>query len=130
VPQINLNTIDKEKEFIIGDIHIQPIEVMHYKMPVLGFRINNFTYITDANYIDDAEMNKIMGTKYLVLNALRKEAHISHFTLDEAIQISAKLAPDLTYLTHISHQLGLHQDVQNELPFGIQLAYDTLSFEI
>jgi phosphoribosyl 1,2-cyclic phosphate phosphodiesterase len=71
-----------------------------------------------------------MGTKYLVLNALRKEAHISHFTLDEAIQISAKLAPDLTYLTHISHQLGLHQDVQNELPFGIQLAYDTLSFEI
>jgi len=130
VPQINLNTIDKEKEFIIGDIHIQPIEVMHYKMPVLGFRINNFTYITDANHIEDAEMNKIMGTKYLVLNALRKEAHISHFTLDEAIQISAKLAPDLTYLTHISHQLGLHQDVQNELPFGIQLAYDTLSFEI
>jgi phosphoribosyl 1,2-cyclic phosphate phosphodiesterase len=128
VPQLNLHTISKETVIRIGDIELQPIEVMHYKMPVLGFRIKNLTYITDANAIDEHELQKIVGSDILVLNALRRESHISHFTLDEAIAISTKLNPKQTYFTHISHQLGKHQDVDAELPAGINLAYDTLSF--
>jgi phosphoribosyl 1,2-cyclic phosphate phosphodiesterase len=128
VPQLNLHTISKETVIRIGDIELQPIEVMHYKMPVLGFRIKNLTYITDANAIDENELQKIVGSDILVLNALRRESHISHFTLDEAIAISTKLNPKQTYFTHISHQLGKHQDVDAELPAGINLAYDTLSF--
>lgn len=128
VPQLNLHTISKETVIRIGDIELQPIEVMHYKMPVLGFRIKNLTYITDANAIDENELQKIVGSDILVLNALRRESHISHFTMDEAIAISTKLNPKQTYFTHISHQLGKHQDVDAELPAGINLAYDTLSF--
>ncbi len=130
VPQINLHTITKHTDIVIGDIHIKPIEVMHYKMPVLGYRINNFTYITDANFIEEIEMNKIKGSQYLVLNALRRETHISHFTLDEAIEIASLIKPEVTFFTHISHQLGLHHDVESELPVGIHLAYDTLSIDI
>jgi phosphoribosyl 1,2-cyclic phosphate phosphodiesterase len=99
-------------------------------MPVLGFRINDFTYITDANFIEDAELVKVLGTRILVLNALRREIHISHFTLQEAINLSQKIQPVQTYFTHISHQLGLHIDVENELPDGINLACDTLSIVI
>jgi len=130
IPKINLFTIDKDTPFIIGDIHLQPIEVLHYKMPVLGFRINDFTYITDANYISNDELTKVMGTKYLVLNALRREPHISHFTLEEAIDLSKKINAQSTFFTHISHQLGLHKDVEKELPNGINLAYDTFSIVV
>lgn len=128
IPQLNLHTISKDSTFQIGDIILQPIEVMHYKMPVLGFRIKNLTYITDANSIIIKEFAKIKGSEILILNALRRETHISHFTLQEAIEISEKVAPRQTFFTHISHQLGLHQDVEAELPDGINLAYDTLSF--
>ena len=120
----------KHDPFQIGDIHFVPIEVLHYKMPVLGFRINDFTYITDANKIEEAELEKIFGTRILVLNALRREQHISHFTLAEAMAISQQLGVEQTYFTHISHQLGLHADVEKELPDGMNLAFDTFSIVI
>ena len=116
IPEINMHTISKNEIFQIGDIVLSPIEVMHYKMPVIGFRINDFTYITDANFIDDTEIKKIEGSTCLVLNALRKETHISHFTLEEAITVSQKIKPQQTYFTHISLQLGFHEHVEEELP--------------
>ncbi len=125
VPELNLITID-ESPFVIGDLAIQPIMVYHHKMPVYGFRIGDFTYITDANRIDSDQMDLIRGSTILVLNALRKEDHISHFTLQQAIDISVELAVPEVYFTHISHQLGLHQEINNELPPHIKLAYDGL----
>jgi phosphoribosyl 1,2-cyclic phosphate phosphodiesterase len=130
VPQVNLNTIDKNSRLRIGDIDIEAIEVMHHQMPVLGFRFRDFTYITDANYIAPDELAKIKGSKYLVLNALRREQHISHFTLAEALALASAIQADHTYFTHISHQMGLHHEVQNELPASVNLAYDMLSLEI
>lgn len=130
IPDLALNIIHHNEAFTVGDIHITPIQVWHHKMPVLAFRINNFTYITDANRIDDDELKKIEGTKTLVINALRKETHISHFTLNEAIEISRQLHIKQTYLTHISHQLGLHDIINNELPKNISLAYDELVIEV
>lgn len=129
VPEIHLNTIAFD-EFMVGDIPVQPILVWHMKMPVLGFRFGDFTYITDANRIDEAEKQKIRGSKAIVLNALRKEAHISHFTLDEAVAIVKELKIPRAYFTHISHQLGRHADINNELPAGIELAYDGLILTI
>jgi phosphoribosyl 1,2-cyclic phosphate phosphodiesterase len=129
VPEIHLNTIAFD-EFMVGDIPVQPILVWHMKMPVLGFRFGNFTYITDANRIDEAEKEKIRGSKVVVLNALRKEAHISHFTLDEAVAMVKELQAPQAYFTHISHQLGKHEDINNELPPGIELAYDGLFLTI
>ena len=129
VPKVNMNTIDKNSVFTIGDITFEAIEVMHYKMPVLGFRFNDFTYITDANFISTEEKEKIKGSKYLVLNALRKETHISHFTLAQAINLANEIHPSQTFLTHISHQLGKHNAVNDELPKNISLAYDGLSIE-
>jgi phosphoribosyl 1,2-cyclic phosphate phosphodiesterase len=125
VPEIRLNTIDYEP-FVVGDIPVLPVMVWHMKMPVMGFRFGNFTYITDANRIEPAEMEKIKGTEVLILNALRKEKHISHFTLDEAIKVSQEIDAAKTYFTHLSHQMGLHDEVNNELPDGVELAYDGL----
>lgn len=125
VPEIQLNTITTDP-FMIGDIRIVPIQVWHMKMPVLGFRFGDFTYITDANRIDEIEKEKIKGSRFLVLNALRIEKHISHFNLDEAIAMSRELGVSEAYFTHISHQLGKHADVQAELPPGMHLAYDGL----
>jgi len=130
VPQITLHTITSEHSFWCQDIQITPIKVLHYQMEVLGFRIGGFTYITDANDIPSAELEKIFGSEYLVLNALRREKHISHFTLEEAIEMSQKAKAKHTYFTHISHQLGLHEAVEKELPSGIQLAYDGLSITL
>lgn len=126
VPQVQLHTIDAENTFRIGDITLQPIEVMHYKLPVLGFRINDFVYITDANSISNQEKEKIKGCKVLVINALRKEKHISHFTLEEALSLAQELGAAQTYLTHISHLMGSHQSVLEELPEGVEIAYDGL----
>lgn len=125
VPDIVLHHIENE-EFEFNGIKIIPILVDHYKMPVFGFRINDFTYITDANSIGQAEMEKIRGTKYLVLNALRREKHISHFNLEEAIALAQEIGAEHTYFTHISHQLGQHRNINTELPKGIELAYDGL----
>ena len=101
---------------------------MHSQMPVLGFRFHDFTYITDANFIDDVEKEKIKGSKVLVLNALRKEVHASHFTLTQAVALGEELGIPQVYFTHISHQLGLHENIQQELPANMQLAYDQLNF--
>ena len=130
VPDIHLNTIDN-LSFYIGDIPVTPIEVWHHKMPVLAFRFGAFTYITDANRIEPAEKDKIRGSSTIVLNALRKEKHISHYTLDEAIAEVRDLDIPQAYFTHISHQLGRHEEINADLPPGIQLAWDglQLSFE-
>lgn len=125
VPEIQLNTITLDP-FMIGDIRVVPVQVWHLKMPVLGFRFGNFTYITDANRIDETEKQKIRGSKFLVLNALRREKHISHFNLTEATVLAQELGVKAAYFTHISHQLGKHAEVQAELPAGIHLAYDGL----
>ena len=124
-PEINLNTIAMEP-FIVGDIPVTPILVWHLRMPVMGYRFGKFTYITDANRIDDIEKEKIKGTKILVLNALRKKKHISHFNLAEAIELAKEIGADKTYFTHISHQLGLHHVIEKELPENIHLSYDGL----
>jgi phosphoribosyl 1,2-cyclic phosphate phosphodiesterase len=124
-PEVTLHTIQNETFFIEG-IAITPILVKHLHLDVLGFRIGNFTYITDANFIAEEEKKKIIGSQVLVLNALRREAHPSHFTFAESIALAKELNCPLTYLTHISHQLGLHDEVEEELPAAIQLAYDNL----
>tara|TARA_R110002012_G_scaffold303697_2_gene505597 strand:+ start:9794 stop:10555 length:762 start_codon:yes stop_codon:yes gene_type:complete len=123
VPLVDVKLLDG-KPFTIGNTTITPINVMHFKLPVFGFRIGDFTYITDANYISDEEKKKIKGSKVLVLNALQKTPHISHFTLDEAISLAQELKADQTYFTHISHKLGSHRDVSAQLPENIYLAYD------
>lgn len=125
VPNLELQTITLES-FAIGDIPVTPILVWHLKMPVLGFRFGNFTYITDANRIEADEKEKIRGSKVLVLNALRKEDHISHFSLGGAMGIAQELQVETAYFTHISHQLGLHKTIEKELPEGMHLAYDGL----
>jgi phosphoribosyl 1,2-cyclic phosphate phosphodiesterase len=129
VPKLNLHVIDKEP-FKIGPLEIRPIEVMHYKLPVLGFRIEDFTYITDANFISDSEKEKIKGSRILVLNALKKSEHISHFSLNEAIDLAKELHVEKTYFTHISHQMGFHSEVSKDLPVDIELAYDELQIFI
>jgi len=129
IPQINLKTIGLEP-FTAAGIPFIPIEVMHYKLPVLGFRIHDFTYITDAKTVSAAETEKIKGSRILVLNGLQKENHISHFTFAEAIAFAEKIGAEMTYFTHISHRLGKYQDISAELPANIQLAYDGLQLEI
>ncbi|WP_246230478.1 MBL fold metallo-hydrolase, partial [Mucilaginibacter humi] len=129
IPQVDMHAIGDEG-FHIGSIHFTPIEVMHYKLPVLGFRVNDFTYITDAKTVSDQEKEKIKGSKILVINALQKQTHISHFTLDEAIAFAQEIDAETTYFTHISHRLGKHADVMAELPAGIKLAYDGLTVSI
>lgn len=130
VPEILFKRIDKNQRFEIGTKELIPIEVMHHKLPVLGFRVDDFTYITDANYISPEEKEKIRGSKVLVLNALRKEKHISHFTLKEAIDLVNELEVETAYFTHISHQMGTHSDVSKELPAHISIAYDGLKIDV
>lgn len=125
VPQIKLHTIGNAP-FDINGLPVLPIRVLHYKLEVFGFRIGDFTYITDANYIAPEEMEKAKGSKVLVLNALRQETHISHFTLDEAIAVAREINAEQTYFTHISHQLGLHHDIESCLTGNMRLAYDGL----
>ncbi len=129
VPDIQLNTIDMQP-FTIGDINIIPILVWHLNMPVYGFRFGSFTYITDANKIEEAEKEKIKGTGVIVLNALRQTKHISHFSLLEAVELAKELKIPIAYFTHVSHQMGLHKKVNTFLPNGIQLAYDGLIVEV
>jgi phosphoribosyl 1,2-cyclic phosphate phosphodiesterase len=130
IPQVVVHHIDHLHPFNIGSVKFTPIEVLHYKLPVLGFRINDFTYITDAKTVTEAEKQKITGTKILVINALQKQTHISHFTLDEAIAFANDVGAEKTYLTHISHRLGKHQEISAELPPNIELSYDGLRLEI
>jgi phosphoribosyl 1,2-cyclic phosphate phosphodiesterase len=129
IPEINLYTID-ESFFTIGDVPVQPFTVWHHKMPVYGFRFKNFTYITDANRIDEPVKNIVKGSEIIVLNALRNEHHVAHFTLKEAVALVNELEIPQAYFTHISHQLGKHEAVENSLPSGIHLAYDGLRLSI
>jgi phosphoribosyl 1,2-cyclic phosphate phosphodiesterase len=126
IPDINLNTITLDP-FLIGDIPVIPIMVWHLKMPVMAYRFGNFTYVTDANHIEPAEKEKIKGSEALVVNALRIQPHISHFTLNEAISVVQDVKVPSAFFTHISHQLGRHALVSEQLPAGMQLAYDGLS---
>ena len=129
VPNLELNTIGLEP-FMIGDIPVTPVQVWHMKMPVYGFRFGSFTYITDANRIDESEKEKVWGSQVIVVNALRKERHISHYNLDEAIALVEELRVPKAYFTHISHQLGLHEEVESRLPEGMHLGYDGLVVEM
>ena len=126
---VQFHTITNQK-FSVANTELIPIEVLHHKLPVLGFRIGKFTNITDANFISEESKQKISGSEVLVLNALRKEKHISHFNLNEAIALATELNVKTTYFTHISHQMGFHESIENELPTGMHLAYDGLKIEI
>lgn len=125
LPELNMNTISTDP-FVVGDIPVLPVQVWHLRMPVLGFRFGKFTYITDANRIEEAEKDKMRGSEVMVLNALRKQKHISHFTLEEAIDLVSELKVPEAYFTHLSHQMGRHQLIESELPDGMHLAYDGL----
>jgi phosphoribosyl 1,2-cyclic phosphate phosphodiesterase len=129
IPQIDLNTINAAQSFTIKDLTITPIRVLHYKLEVLGFRVGDFTYITDANYIDAEELKKANGSKGFVLNALRHEPHVSHYTLSEAMDVARHVNANDAWFTHISHQLGLHDVVDANLPEGMHLAYDGLELQ-
>lgn len=131
IPKVNLNRISKNESIQLNaELKIVPIEVLHYKLPVLAFRIGNFTYITDAKTVSDEEKVKIKGTKTLVVNALRKEEHISHFNLKEALAFIDEIKPEKAFLTHISHLFGKHEDIEAELPPNVFVAYDGLKVEI
>lgn len=129
LPELNLQTFDEEA-FIVGDIPVQPVTVWHYKMPVSAFRFGQFTYITDANRLEPEACALVRGSSVLVVNALRKEKHLSHFNLEEAVTLVNDLEIPQAYFTHISHQLGLHSEVNKELPEGMELAYDGLVLEV
>lgn len=129
IPKMRLNEINTEN-FSIKGLEIIPVRVMHFRLPILGFRIGDFAYITDANSVPEESKEKLYGVKYLVVNALRKEKHISHFNLYEAINFIREISPRQAYITHISHQMGLYKDVSKELPPEIKLAFDGLSIEI
>lgn len=129
IPRMRLNTVSTGS-FTIKDISVQPLRVRHLHLEILGFRIGDFAYITDANYIPEETKELLFGVKYLVVNALRKQKHISHFCLHEALGFIREISPKKAYITHISHQMGLHNEVNSELPAGVMLAYDGLCIEI
>jgi phosphoribosyl 1,2-cyclic phosphate phosphodiesterase len=129
LPRIDLKPVD-ESAFTVKHVSITPLPVMHLKLPILGFRIGDFSYITDANFISEETFAKLNGTQILVLNALQQEAHISHFTLQEAIAVVKKVNPKKAYFTHLSHKMGLHAEVSEQLPDNIHLAFDGLSFHL
>jgi len=129
IPEMNLITIN-ESPFTIGHLKFIPIKLIHLNMIVYGYRIGDFSYVTDVNYIAPEEMEKLKGTKILVLDALRKKKHISHFTLDEAIAVANEIHPQKTYFTHISHQLGLHKEVEASLHPNMHLAFDGLKLSV
>ena len=129
IPQLDLFEIGHHP-FEVAGVPFIPIEVMHFQLPVLGFRIADFTYITDAKTVSDVEKAKIKGSKVLVINALQQEKHISHFTLEEALAFAQEIGAEKTYFTHISHRLGTHQKISEIVPAGVELAYDGLCIEL
>ncbi len=129
IPQVVIHPITAEP-FTIGDLEIIPVRMMHYHLPVLGFRIGEFAYLTDFNHIPDPEKQKLKGVKHLVVCALRKETHISHFSLAQAVALIKEVNPEMGYLTHISHQMGPSRYLMDELPPRIVPAYDGLELEV
>lgn len=132
VPNFNLHEIDPHntEHFTIKDLDIIPIEVMHAKLPTLAFRIGSLAYVTDAKTIDIAQEKKLYGVKTLVVNALRKQEHFSHFTIDQAIALIERVQPQEAYLTHLSHEVGPYEKIEKQLPQNIHLAYDGLKINI
>ncbi|MGE5395004.1 MAG: MBL fold metallo-hydrolase [Candidatus Saccharibacteria bacterium] len=129
IPQMHLHLLGN-KPFNIGDLEVIPIRGYHYKLPVFGFRFDKIAYVTDVNRLEDIEIEKLRGLEVLVLNALRKEEHISHYNLQQALDIIDQVKPQKAYLTHLSHQMGFHDEVQNELPENVYLAYDGLKVTV
>ncbi len=129
IPRVEMHCIEN-KPFLCEGIEVIPVEVLHHRLPVFGFRIGDFSYITDANYIAETEMKKLEGSKVIVCNALRREAHLSHFTLTQAVDLMTHLKPKQAFLTHISHQMGLHAQVERTIPSFVRLAYDGLRIEL
>ena len=129
IPKINLIPIETH-QFKVGPVMINALTVLHAKLPVLGLRIGAFAYITDANYIGEEEQKKLIDLDVLVLNALQQQPHISHYTLSEAMSVAKFLDPKQTYFTHMSHNIGLHKTIENQLPTSINLAYDMLKINI
>ena len=129
IPEMNMHLIEN-KAFNINGTTVIPVRVMHYMLPILGYRINDFSYITDANFIADEEMDKIKGSKVIVLNALRITEHISHYNLEGALKVLEMLKPERAYLTHVSHLMGLHSEVEKQLPPYVRFAYDGLEIEV
>ena len=129
VPSLNLHILDNNP-FEVGDLVLTPIEVLHYKLPVFGYRVGDFSYITDVNFIAEAEKEKLKGSKVLVLSALRQSEHISHYSLEQAIEVAQEIGAEQTYFIHMSHQMGLHEEVDAQLPPGMNLSYDGLVIEV
>ena len=129
IPKMNLHMVSA-RSFKINGIKFMPIRCFHHKLPVYGYRVGELTYITDTNFIPDEEMKKIYGTKILIINALRKQEHISHFNLREALEMIQKIQPEKAYLTHLSHAFGKHEDIQKELPENVFVGYDGLTIGI
>lgn len=130
VPTFHLNEVCINESFWIEDVEIKPIRLMHYKLPILGYRINNFAYLTDLKYIPEEEFEKLENLDVLVINALRIEEHMSHENLSEALNNIRRISPQKTYLTHMSHHMGLHEEVQKTLPVGVYLSYDGLEISV
>ena len=130
VPSFKIHRINPNRSFKIDDIKVTPLPVMHYKLEILGFRINNFAYITDARSISQKTINRIKGVDTLVINALRIKEHLSHFNLDQALEIVNAINPRITYLTHLSHQMGFHEEIEKTLPKNVKIAYDGLTITI
>ena len=129
IPKMQLHLVEN-KPFSINGVKVIPIRCFHHKLPVFGYRIGDLTYITDTNFIPDEEVEKIKGSRILIINALRKERHLSHFNLEEALQVIEHVQPEKSFFTHISHSFGLHDKVQKELPENVFLAYDGLKLEL
>jgi phosphoribosyl 1,2-cyclic phosphate phosphodiesterase len=130
IPELHLNRITTAPFELPNGLPVVPVEVMHYLMPVLGFRFGDFAYITDAKTVTDSETEKLKGVRILIVNALRKEPHLSHFNLDEALAFIEKVKPEMAYLTHISHLFGKHEDIEKELPENVRVLYDGQVFEV
>lgn len=128
LPEANLHVVDEP--FEAAGERVVPIHALHKDLPVLGFRIGPLAYVTDANHIDDSELEKVKGVRVLVVNALRQEKHFSHFCLPEALEVVKKVHPEQAFLTHMSHEMGFHAQVQSTLPDGVSLAYDGLEIEV
>ena len=129
-PDFEVNLINKENDFQILGLNITPIESLHYKLPVLGFRLGKLAYLTDVKTISEKEMLKLNGLDTLVINALRYESHPSHLNIEEALEIIDQVKPKQTFFTHISHNMGFHQEVCSSLPKSVSLAYDGLVLEV
>lgn len=129
-PSVDIHYVEKGKKIELGGKFFIPVEALHNRLKVFGYRVGGFTYLTDVKSVDKKELNKIKGTKVLVVNALRIEPHHSHFNLEEALEFVKKVKPEHTYFTHISHLLGFHEEVEQSLPKGVHLAYDNLTIEL